>query len=113
MAIAEFDSGDETISSVGTAQLIGNNTITDNGSYTLEVELDNMVDGDKVEIYMEKQVTDGGGYGQELPKVYYTNDQGTRRAVFPFVPNIYGLKYWINQTAGTARTFGYTIYKYS
>lgn len=112
MAIAEQDSDTETISVVDTPQQIGT-TITDDGSYQLIVDLDNMVDGDAVEIWIEAQVLAAGGYVQVFPKATYTNDQGSRAAYFPEIKNINGIKFWINQSTGTARSFDYMIYKYA
>lgn len=83
-------------------------TITTAGTYVLTVDLNNLADGDELELRAKLKVRSVGG-ARELYLGTYAHSQGTPVVASIPVPTVNEVVFTLKQIAGTGRTFPWEI----
>lgn len=106
MALVESQSGSQA-ATVGTTHTLGSEEATD-GYYQLVGDVSVMQAGDVLELWAELKVKTGGT--ARVVAFASFRDVQTEAATFSVpIPNIYGLTFKLKQTAGTGRTYDWSI----
>lgn len=106
MALVEAQSGSQA-ATVGTLHTLGTEETID-GYYQLVVDVSVLAAGDVLELSAELKVTSVGA--ARVCAIASFRDVQTEAATFSVpIPNIYGLTFKLKQTAGTGRTFDWSI----
>lgn len=105
------ENAQSTLSADGTEQTI--KEITTVGTFALYINTDNMQNGDVIELRAKVKISSSGSY-VTLFNASYAHDQGdpdkseVLKVSVP-VTHIHGLKYTLQQVAGTNRDYPYEI----
>lgn len=106
MALVEAQSGSQT-AVINTLHTLGSEETAD-GYYQLLVDVSTLANGDILELTAELKVKTAGT--ARVCAMAAFRDVQTEAAVFSVpIPNIYGLTFKLKQTAGTGRTFDWSI----
>lgn len=113
MAITENAGGTESVTVDSTSTLA---TITTEGVFQLVVDLDELVDGDALEIRIKLEVR-ASGTAKVVFFATYSHDQGSdgNITISPPIPKVAStdLIFELLQTDGTERDFIWAIYEYA
>ncbi len=105
MAITENSSGTQT-ATISTEHTLA--TITADGVYVLAVDLNNLVNGDRVVLRAKAKVTSGGTTRQFFAAVY-EHAQADKVVQSIPVPSVHEVVFTLQQTAGTGRAFDWSV----
>lgn len=106
MALVEAQSGSQA-ATVGTTHTLGVEETVD-AYYQLVVDVSVLAAGDVLELTAELKVKTAGT--ARVCAFATFRDVQTEQAVFSVpIPNIYGLTFKLRQTAGTGRTFDWSV----
>jgi hypothetical protein len=110
MAVSENTGGTQT-ATVGTEHTLA--TVNTAGTYQLIVDLDNLANGDVVELRIKVKAR-STSTAKVLFVATYSNAQGPdgALAISPPVPAPHQFIATLKQTAGTGRNFEWSIYQY-
>jgi len=101
-----------TLSADGTEQNIGA-AISTAGTFLLYVNLDNLANGDIIELRAKVKLTSGGDYITLFSRSYANNhgdpDDSEVLQVSVPITHIHGMKFTLHQVAGSNRDFPYQI----
>lgn len=100
------DSGTTSALSIGSETTLA--TDTNNGTFVLEVDVSNMVNGDLLEIRVYT-ITLGGGSLIQAWKGTYQHAQINNHKISPPIASDQSIKCTLKQTAGTGRTFAWKM----
>lgn len=117
MAVTAFASGTQSTSgSIGTELFLAN--VNQAGTYTLHVDTTNMAAGDVVVLKIYQMILTGGT-ALAAYKAIYSDAQSADDVIKISVPisneltDTNSLRFSLNQTNGTARSFNWKILKYA
>ena len=94
------------VTSVGTKHTL--HSVADNGIYELLVDTSAMVNGDKLEVYIEARYKSGGSLVQTHYATFAHLQADPGKVLVPVVAP-YGAVFHLKQTAGYARSFDWCI----
>lgn len=94
------------VATVGTKHQL--HTTTENGVYELLVDATGIVNGDKLELYIEVRYKSGGALIQTHYATFSHKQSDPGKVSVPVVAP-YGAAFHLKQTAGTARSFDWCI----
>lgn len=109
MAVSENTGGTQA-ATISTEHTLA--TITAGGTFQLVVDLDNLANGDVVELRAKVKVR-SSSTAKELLIGVYANDRGSQNVVWsPPIPAPHSVAFTLKQTAGTGRSFEWAVYEY-
>lgn len=95
---------------VGTETTLASATsLSQGGSFQLQIDLSNMADGDVLEVRYYSQANSSSSLVQQA-YMAFANTQGDPCPPLPAVPAVNAWKVTINQTTGTARAYQWAVY---
>jgi hypothetical protein len=107
-------SGTTAALTIGTEAQLGSND-TNNATFVLQVDTNNLVNGDTLEIRIYTQILSGstaisiGSGVTQIWKGTYQHAQMNNQKVSPFVASDIAIAFSLKQTAGTGRTYNWKI----
>lgn len=111
MAASQHNSGTQS-ATVGTEHFLGTDPETAVGGFQFRVETVNMARADRLEIRVYEKVTGSGDTARQIcPPWVLLNEQPDGMWVSPMFLLGNGWRFSIKQTAGTGRSFKWSIWK--
>jgi hypothetical protein len=102
-------SGNTTPAGLNTETTLASATsLSQGGTFLPQVDLSNMADGDVTEIRIYNQVNSGSSLVLQC-YMAFGNAQGDPLPPLPAIPATIGWKVTVNQTAGTARAYQWSV----
>lgn len=110
MAITQHASGTQT-ATIGTEHFLGTDPDTTAGAFQFLVELNDMANADVLETRVYEKINDAGDTARQIQVWTLANVQDSLLFVSPAVVLLVGWRFSIKQTAGTGRSFQWSIRK--
>lgn len=110
MAVTQHASGTQS-ATIGTEHFLGTDPDTTAGAYQFIVELVNMARGDRLEIRVYEKATGTGDTARPIATWVVEHAQTETLFVSPAFMLLHGWRFSIKQTAGTGRSFKWSIRK--
>lgn len=108
MALSETQNGTQA-ATIATEHTLGSEE-TDDAYYQLMVDGSNLVNGDALVLRAKVKVKTGGT-ARTVATAHFRDAQEDTCLLSIPIPNIYGLTFTLEQTAGTGRNFDWSIIK--
>lgn len=112
MAVTQHANGSQS-ATVSTEHFLGTDPDTTAGAFQFMVDCVNMARGDELEIRVYEKVNDSGDTARLIKVWTINNDQHKNMFATPVLLLLVGWRFSIKQTAGTGRTFEWSIRKAS
>lgn len=107
---SQHASGNQS-ATVGTEHFLGTDPDTTAGVFQFVVELSTMARGDTVEIRVYEKATGTGDTARLIHTWSFVNEQIDQLFVSPALILLHGWRFSLKQTAGTARSFKWSVRK--
>jgi len=99
---------EDTLTADGTEQTVVESTSS--GEVEGFIDLSNMASGDSITLRLYKKMTEGGTYRQ-FDSGNYSDSQTNPALHITKLPNKYGLRITLQQTAGVNRSYDYIFFR--
>jgi hypothetical protein len=108
---SQHASGTTSALSIGSETFLGTDPDTTTGAFQFLVELSTLARGDVLEVRLYEKPNDTGDTARQIKKWVFANEQDDLAWISDALLLVIGWRFSLKQTAGTGRTFQWSIRK--